>query len=1086
MGVRRTIVCLLFLLVLTGSVGGSYVWYLWTRTDEMLHGRIAAALRETVPDWNTSFSRARFDFQGQIRIYDFALKVNDHETPILNLPETVVSMDRDQLAAQHLVFQQVQLLQPQLELVRRLDGTWNWQGLGKLPQSEGNPPEWLISRGTIRIRVERPGDAGPALAVLRNANLQLTPSGKRRYLVKGDVFADPAGVIKIDGHWHMDDQSWQVDGRIDQFKFESNVWDQVCEFFPQLRGQMARLPEKLGFPLPGPPITDPQVKAVGDLLFRLRKTPQDPAIDYKLLMNVNSGQWSHPLCPYPLDDLQGKIYCDASKFKVPALLARHGNLQLTIRNAVVDRTHPDSKASALVLLKDLPLEERTRSRLNPYLRGIFDDLQPVGKIDLNMQLTYSKTDGLRVDSDLFPLGCMISHVKFPYPLKGVRGSIVKRGTHAVANLTGFAGQREVKIKGEAQTGGEHPNAVVDITVDELPLDEVFVSSAPEGASKTLRHMNLQGVANLHYRLTRDGLSDAPWQSQLRGELHSGSMTCKAFPYGINDFEGGLEFDGKIWKFTELKGTHGATELTGEGEYRMAPASGLLSLTIAAKGARFDQDLQMALPESCQTLWKEFTPAGGFDCVTQLDWVPGQVPVISLEADLLQTSIQLKSFPFPIEQIQGHVSFGRRQDDLNILRAELSDIQGRHDDTQMMLKGGYAEVEPNGEWCVRLDDFQVEDLVPNNRFRRALPTGFREVIETLDPREGTLALSGMLEFRGNDKPQAGVTSAWDLEILCTGTTVTTGVDLKHLYGKFTIKGTWDGQIINTSGWSDLSSLMILGYRFSNVRGPINITGNQLIIGNRDVVMTHRQTGESVRRPPQDQRITGRAIQGMFTLDGVAVLGKETSYTVILTMRDALLEKFAEEYLPGQHDLRGIMTGEAKLSGRGNSARTLKGGGQLKIQPAALYQLPVMLAVLKQLNGGSPNNTAFDEAQAFFEIDNSTFIFRQVDLKGAAVNLKGFGKVYFNRRLSFDFFSIVPRARAPLAILQQVVGQATVGMMGVEVRGTLDNPVAKIRPAQRLDEAFRNFLSGLDPRGQGAIPSAMPFGQSGRKMSPTENR
>ena len=75
----------------------------------------------------------------------------------------------------------------------------------------------------------------------------------------------------------------------------------------------------------------------------------------------------------------------------------------------------------------------------------------------------------------------------------------------------------------------------------------------------------------------------------------------------------------------------------------------------------------------------------------------------------------------------------------------------------------------------------------------------------------------------------------------------------------------------------------------------------------------------------------------------------------------------------------------------------------------------------------------------------------------------------------FFSSVPRNRAPLAILQQVVGQATVGWMGVEVRGTLDNPEARVRPAQRLDGAVKRFLDTIDPRPPGPPAAAASTGR-----------
>ncbi len=1068
MGIRRTIGCLFMLLLIGGTAGGGYVWFLWTHTDEMLQGRITTAFQEAVPDWGVTFGGSRFDYQGQIRVSNFSLKLPKQDLPILNLQEAVVSVDREQLGQQRLVFQQIRLVQPRLELVRDAEGHWNWEGLGKLPEPQGNLPEWIIERGTIRIRLERPAPGEPAIAVLQNAHLQLTPSGKRRYLVKGTVLVEPVGLINLDGNWHLDNQQWMLDGRVDQLKFGTAVWDEICQFFPQCRPFVAAFPEKAGFPLPGPPITDPQLDAVGNLFFRLKQTAATAPVDYKLLANLKSGTWTHPLFAHPLDDVQGKIYCDATRVTVPFLSGRHGNTQIALHKGSLDLTKSEYPVTAFVGIKNLPLEQSTRARLTTHLRQIYDHLQPSGKIDVDMRLVYDKVKGLRCDSDIIPQGCSIAHAKFPYPIESVQGVITKRGHRLDVDLQGLAGQREVRIKSQARTGGEHQRTHVDIRVNDLPLDEVFISSTPEAARKVLRSMNLQGVADVHWQMDRNGDEDAPWDIQLRSAVRSGSMTCKAFPYAIQNLEGLVGYDGKCWTFSKLTGTHGATELTGEGEYRIAGEAGLLGLTVQSRGTKLDQELEHALPESWKKLWHEFSPQGSFDCLTTIAWTPGQSPEISLEADLLQTAFQLKSFPFPIDEVKGHISFRRDEEDPTRMRAVMSQIEGKHGDTKVNLNHGFALLEADHQWRVRLDELRVEDLTPNNRFRRALPGGFREVIETLDPRDGSVTLTGMVEFCGTGQPKDGVTSAWHLEVLCAGTSITAGVDLKHMYGKLEIQGTWDGRIISTQGMSDLTSMTILGYQFSSVKGPIRVEGDHLIIGNKDVVSAPRDRNGVIRRPPPEQRITGTAIQGKFTLDGVAVLGSETSYTVVMTMKDALLERYAELYLPNQHDLRGLMTGEAEISGRGNSTRGLTGRGQLLIRPAALYQLPVMLAVFKQLNGGSANNTAFDEAQAFFEIANNRFEFKQIDLKGAALSLKGFGWVRFDRRLNFDFYSSVTRNRAPLAILQQVVGQATVGWMGVKVSGTLDNPDAQIRPVQRLDDAVKSFLGGIDPR-----PSPIPI-------------
>ncbi|MDB5389377.1 MAG: hypothetical protein JWM11_5023 [Planctomycetaceae bacterium] len=1029
----------------------------------MLHGRLADGLKEAVPEWDVSFNRARFDFQGQVRVYEFALNSPETGEPILAVPETILSVDREQLGQQRLVCQQVRMMQPQLELHRNIDGTWNWESLFPIPAQQSSPPEWVIERGTLRLTIDRSDNDEPLSVILQNVHLQLTPSGKRRYVLSGTVLAGACGEIRLDGHWNMDDKTWKIEGHVDQFHFRTEVWDQICEFFPQCRDRVADFPRQSGFPLAGEPVTDPGLDAVGDLNFVVQQAQASDAIDYRCLINLKSGQWSHPLCPYPLDDVQAKIYCDSKQISVPNFSARHGTLQVLIRKGLWDISQPDSPITGLVAFLNLPLEPPTRSRLSPYLQEVYDQVQPAGKVDLKMQVAYTRRSGFRCDCDVIPKGCSAAHRKFPYPVDDIRGLIMKRGQLVDIRLKGLAaGLRELKLTGEIHQGPNRPSSSIEVQVDSVPLDETFVSAAPEQAQHVLKSLNLKGLANIHYQLSRRGGIEAPWETQLWSSVRQASMSCKCFPLFISDLQGIVEFDGQDWTFSKLKGSHGSAELTAAGDYRTVRGRGLLGLTVQTSGAEFNRELEAALPETWKKLFEEFSPKGKFDCETTIDWMPGQSPEIGMEADLKKVELSLKSFPLPLSEVRGHISLHRDPQDQSLLRADLTNIEGKHEDTKVAMKYGFAILEPTGAWRVRLDDLQVEDLNPNNRFRRALPTGFREVVDTLDPRDGPISLGGMLEFRGSGKPEDGATSAWDLEILCTDTSVTTGVDLKHLYGKFKIRGTWDGRAIATEGESDLTSMSIMGYQFSNVKGPISIYGNQLVIGSRDVVNPRRAKGAAEQKPPAQERITGRAIGGMFTLDGIAVLGKETSYKVVLTMRDALLERYAEQYMPHQHDLRGIMTGEAELLGRGSSARSLEGSGQLLIRPAALYQLPVMLAIIKQLNGGSPNNTAFEEAQAFFDISNGRFNFRQVDLKGAALNLKGFGWVSFDRRLSFDFFSSVSRNRAPLAVIQQMVGQATVGWMGVIVRGTLDNPDAKIRPAQRLDDAVKRFLGGIDPR------------------------
>ena len=65
-----------------------------------------------------------------------------------------------------------------------------------------------------------------------------------------------------------------------------------------------------------------------ELFFRMGQKTLTTPVDYKLLVNLKSGRWTHPLFPHPLDDVKGKLYCDPLQVSVPYLSGRHGTMQI--------------------------------------------------------------------------------------------------------------------------------------------------------------------------------------------------------------------------------------------------------------------------------------------------------------------------------------------------------------------------------------------------------------------------------------------------------------------------------------------------------------------------------------------------------------------------------------------------------------------------------------------------------------------------------------------------------------------------------------------------------------------------------------
>ena len=101
--------------------------------------------------------------------------------------------------------------------------------------------------------------------------------------------------------------------------------------------------------------------------------------------------------------------------------------------------------------------------------------------------------------------------------------------------------------------------------------------------------------------------------------------------------------------------------------------------------------------------------------------------------------------------------------------------------------------------------------------------------------------------------------------------------------------------------------------------------------------------------------------------------------------------------GPSDMNGTVSGRLLLSGTGRSVQSLNGAGELHVVDANIYELPVLVSMLKVLTNRTPNTTAFNRCDMQFAIQGEHVHFEQLNLLGDAVSLYGKGETNFDRRL-----------------------------------------------------------------------------------------
>jgi len=1102
MTLRKTIKWFFVILLLAGLGGGIYAYQIYSQANDRLRQMMVEQLKQKLPGWDIEIGSTRFIWWRRVHIGDVTARPTGTDDSLISLPEIVVTVDQDKLTNdQQVEVQKIRLVRPLLYLIRDSAGNWNWANLPKLPKSDKPSPELEIEQGTIRIRLEQTDGSAPTTLTVGPVDLQMIPSAKRSYVVKGRVRLDNLGVVTFNGHWNLDAKTWDVDGQLPGLEFGNALVARAVSIAPGLGPQVRRIdtaikqlsattssssPAASSAAESGSPtvptnasLPDLGVSATLNVAVQISRSAADSPPNVSLTTEIQSGRITNPALPFPLYDTAGTVRFENRRLTVEKLSARNGRTQLEASGTILfhNNQHP---GGFHVAVRNLTLDDRVQAVLPLGLRKAYIDLNPTGTIDLTGDVITDKQGRWKPRDVLATVHAgTCRHARFPYPLVDINGTAKQDGAEFKLNFEGRAGRRPVAIVGWIRNPGPAAEAEIGIAVDRLPLDDAFTAACPKKTRSVLNSLNLVGLADGRAWLYRPAGLHKKFQLRLVARIRKATMESTAFPLRLTDLTGEVQYapEKKRWTFRKLKAMHGAARLVGEASFDGLKTPGRLRLSVTAEKAKLDETVRAALTPSLKSLWDDFAPRGSIDHLeTEITWIPGQPVRVSLpKVEISDGGLKMRALPYPIDQIKGRFSYVND-------RVEIQSFSGRHDLTKVRAKG-YVICPPRGIWIVHLTEFFADDLVPDRRFRQALPADLKSVVEQLDPH-GPISLAGPLEFRGGIQPPAPTTAAWNLTAMLSGNRISTGVDLTNVNGRVSSRGTWDGRQAEMSGKVNLDSVWVWGYQFTKLRGPYRLAGNRLTVGSPEALRPRRR-GTRPKPIPLSDRITARAIGGIFTLDAVIDLKDDPVYQLKLTMTQGLLEQYARRYIRGRTSLKGVMTGWIDLNGHGTATKNLKGHGRLQIRPAALFELPVMAQVFKLLSLTTPDKTAFYHAYTDFTVGRERFYFNTIDLLGNAVSLRGRGTAAFNGTLNLDFYSMMPRNSLPIPIVKDVVGGLTTGWVGVTVRGTVQVPDAQIRPLKTLDDALRRFLGSFNPRRRGrfnpprmTIPT-LPFIQSPRR-------
>lgn len=1098
----------LLAILLAGAAGV----YVWKNSESLVHAQLMKAFSELAPELTLEVARTEVRGTEAVILHGVQIFESANRRPLLRAKQIRLDVDSGQLMNhQRLVLDRVTLNDPDILVERRQDGRWNWQNYEfNPPKVRGTLPAILIQDARIQLALDHGAGFPAARLLLACPSAHAIPESADSYDFEGALDLPGAGMLRISGAADFVAKTWHIGGGLKDVSADQRLMELATSADPGLHAKLSGIDSMLASKLSPTDLQTANVPTAGGLGAALqlgsdrRIAPQflgtldidfeaaskaGSSIPYfKLLVDIRDGRIASAALPFGLDQVKARFYKDNDNLEFRLTQATIANGKLS-GSLLLPASNP-SAAKAEFLVERLPINSQLRPLLPEKSRRIFDAYEPEGSVSIKGQLVRT------ADGQWRPMGVAIqlheteiSYEKFQYPavisgtllqqpektdVAAVSGALVTMEPVALdVHLDGHFGQHPFEVHGLWKNPGDRGAIQLQVDVADFPLDVDFRNALLPPQQKVVDTLDLTGKATGSVVFIRSPGLNQPTHPFAQIAVSDGAMKLEKFPYGISDLSGKLTYHGptKQWGFEDLKGRHNKATVTAEGSYHGLPAPGVLQLTLQAKNAALDADLYNALSAQQRNIWSMLSPQGFCDLTADIHWtaLPGQPAIVKFPKDrpvrIYNTKIKAAPFPYALTIEEAFVSFDpNNASKAGVQRAEIHSFRAMHDNSPVQATGWF-EAKPNQEWQLHLSDLYASRLTLDRELRAALPASWQESLSRMYDRGTISIVDSELDFRGDIEGAKNPTASWNMTMNLNDCTINAGLDVSEIEGRLTAQGVWDGFHLQNTGRIRLDTVAVLEMPFTNIEGPYSVNDIELVLGARRLFESNQDRASVAK----EQRINANAYGGNMLLDAVVDLREEGSYKFFCELENAKLESYAALHIPDQPNLRGVVTTWMSLSGFGDDAANVSGKGQLRISPAALYELPVMVKVLgawAQLNPNVQDRTAFTYAFVNFDVINEIFKMNRIDLVGEEISFRGQGSVGFEGAVDLDFYSRPPRRRAmSLPLLNELFTRWT----KIEVRGTTSQPQQTAKALGQLDENMRQFLQPLNQRSNGRVPA-----------------
>ncbi len=695
-----------------------------------------------------------------------------------------------------------------------------------------------------------------------------------------------------------------------------------------------------------------------------------------------------------------------------------------------------------------------------------DDFSPTGECDLNFRLGHNGQSKYRqLDADLRDTS--FRFVKFPYFVDQCEGRVELRDNVMALDLKSLSTPQPMTLKGNIYNPGIDATYHLDLSVPgEVPIDEKLLKAldAIPPMARVVRAFHptgwVGGKGTIIKRIPR-GSADKYFDVDLKGV----AIRHEAFAYPIRNITGMVSAANLDFEFRNLVGSNGNGNVQCRGKWD--PREGLIS-HFECRDVNLDDQLAMALSPDLQAIWNGFRPRGTVAKMgVEMTMPVGHHAVnVVVDADLQNpqtgqsnVSIFPHWFPYEIKNLGGNVRIGDGE-------IEVAGVSGKHGRTWLACEGNGRYSDES--WSVTLGKLLATSVSVDEDLLTALPTSLAPPVRQMKYKgllnvQGEITVAGvhqdssvavgMGDYPGANYFSTDPTMAWDLNFAMNNAKMLVGLPLESVFGTVQLQGIYDGKRAECKGELEIDSLSVYGAQITDVKGPIWMDNDRVSAGGLVQPPAGTATGADSRSADS---LTGTVYGGLVKFDATMANDTRGQFYIQTTMADGDIEEACRDFAPEVKQVQGRGFVAMRMGGNYDDFHSYRGDGTVQLRDARIYELPAMLTLLKMLNVGRTDRSAFDASNVNFMINGTDIDFERIELVGDAISLIGNGRMNLDQDLDLNFYSIVGRNRIKIPVLNELYHVGSQQIMWISVDGTMSNPKMSRQVLPHLNDSIRQLF------------------------------